>query len=227
MLCKIDEIPGRLLREGAPWLAEPITKLFTMSLQSGFLPRDWRRANVTTVFKRGNKHSPSNYHPITLTSVVVKCLERLVHVRITEFLDALNCHQHGFRKGHSCQTQLLATAHEWAKSLDRGVSTHVIYLDFSKAFDSVRHQRVLMKLDCMGDRGNLLRWIDAYLRDREQRVVVEDQSSDWRKVTSGVPRGPFLALYFFSYTSIISTLAWVHQFVSLQMTVQSSGPFRA
>ena len=150
--CGPDEIPGRLLREG---LAEPITKLFTTFLESGFLPSDWRRANVTPVFKTGNKHSPSNYCPISLTSLVVKCLECLVHARITEFLDAnnkLNCHQHVFRKGHSCQTKLLATTHEWAKSLDRGVSMHVTYLDFSKAFDSVPHQRMLMKLDCMGVR---------------------------------------------------------------------------
>ena len=62
--CGPDEIPGRLLREGAPWLAEPITKLFSMSLQSGSLPRDWRRANVAPVFKTGNKHSSSNYRPV-------------------------------------------------------------------------------------------------------------------------------------------------------------------
>ena len=87
MLCKInpskacgpDDIP-----------VEPITKLFTMSLQSEFLPSDWRQANVTPVFKRGNKHSRSNYRPISLTSLVLKCLECLVHARISEFLDANN-----------------------------------------------------------------------------------------------------------------------------------------
>ena len=76
-VCGPDEILGRLLREGAPWLAEPITKLFSMSLQSGSLPRDWRRANVAPVFKRGNKHSSSNYLPVSLTSLVVNCLECL------------------------------------------------------------------------------------------------------------------------------------------------------
>ena len=153
--CGPDEIPGRLLREGAPWLAEPISKLYSMSLQSKALPRDWKRANVAQMFKRGNKHSPSNYRPVSLTSLVVKCLEHLVYARLSEFLDVnnrLSSCQHGFRRGHSCQTQLLATTHKWAKSLNRGVSTHVIYLDFSKAFDSVPHQRLLMKLDCI--RGN-------------------------------------------------------------------------
>ena len=178
-------MPGRLLREGAPWLAKPITKLFSMSLQLGSLPRDWRRANVAPVFKRGNKHSPSNYRPVSLTSLVVKCLECLVYARLSKFLDVNNkpsgC-QHGFHRGHSCQTQLLATTHKWAKPLNKGVSTHVIYLNFPKAFDSVPRQRLLMKLDCMGIRGNLLSWIAAFLHDREQRVFVEGQSSEWMKV---------------------------------------------
>ena len=102
--------------------------------------------------------------------------ERLVYARLSEFLrmnNKLSSSQHGYRRGHSCQTQLLATTHEWAKSLNKGVSTHVIYLDLSKAFDSVPHQRLLMKLDCMGISGNLLSWIAAFLHDREQRVFVE------------------------------------------------------
>ena len=83
--------------------------------------------------KKGNRHSPSNYRPVSLTSLVVKCLERLVHSRISEFINVnnkLSRHQHGFRKGHSCQTQLLAVTNEWAKTLDKRGSTHVIYLDF-------------------------------------------------------------------------------------------------
>ena len=106
--------------------------------------RDWRRTNIAPVFKRGDKHSPSNYRPVSLTSLMMKCLECLVYARLSEFLgmnNKLSSCQHGFRRGHSCQTQLLATTHEWAKSLNKGVSTHVIYLDFSKAFDSVPHQR--------------------------------------------------------------------------------------
>ena len=130
----------------------------------------WRRANIAPVFKRGNKHSPSNYRPVSLTSFKVKCLEHLVYARLSEFLDMnneLSSCQHGFHRGHSCQTQLLATTHEWAKSLNKGVSTNVIYLDFSKAFDSVPYQRLLTKLDCMGIRGNLLSWIAAMIESRE------------------------------------------------------------
>ena len=216
VLCKIDpskacgpdDIPGHLLKEGAPWLAEPLTQLYNLSLQSGVLPRDWRRANVTLVFKKGDKHSPSNYRPISLTSLVEKCLKRLVHTRILEFLEAnnkLSSHQHGFRKGHSCQTQLLGTIHEWARSLDKRLFTQVIYLDFSRAFDSVPHQTLIMKLNCMGIKGNILRWIEVLLSDREQRVLIDGQSSDWEKVTSGVPQGSTLGpLLFLIYVNDIN-----------------------
>ena len=70
-----DEIPGRLLKERAAWLAEPITELFNLSLRMGSLPLDWKQTNVNPVFKKGNRHSINNYHPVSLTSLIVKILE--------------------------------------------------------------------------------------------------------------------------------------------------------
>ena len=205
--CGPDDIPGRILKEGAAWIAEPLSKLFTMSLSTGTLPHDWRKANVTPIFKKGSRHSLSNYRPVSLTSLVVKTLERLVHTRVTKFLTSYNklCPlQHGFRKGHSCQTQLLATMHEWASSLDKRNSTHAIFLDFSKAFDSVPHQRLLLKLENIGVRGSLLDWFKAFLSNRYQRVLVDGHSSDWKPVTSGVPQGSILGpLLFLVYVNEI------------------------
>ena len=129
LLCKLDaskaggpdEVPARLLKEGASWLAKPLATLLTLSLSQGCLPRDWTSSNITPVFKKGNKHLITNYRPICLTSTVVKLLERLVHCQLTEFLERnnkLSPFQHGFQKGHSCQTQLLETVHKWACCLD-------------------------------------------------------------------------------------------------------------
>ena len=117
---------------------------------------DWTSSNITPLFKKGSKHSPSNYRPISLTSIVVKCLEHLIHHKISTFLtdhQKLSPHQHGFRFGHSYQTQLLESVHQWAKSLDQRQSSNVIFLDFVKAFDSVPHKRLLLKLDHIGIRG--------------------------------------------------------------------------
>ena len=99
-----DEIPGRLLREGPLWIASPLCMLFKGSLISGCLPQDWTRANITPVFKKGNKPHPRNYRPVSLTCLVVKVLECLIHRQVVRFLndnDKINAAQHDFRKAHS------------------------------------------------------------------------------------------------------------------------------
>ena len=116
-----DEIPGKLLMQGADHLAKPLAILFNLSLKTATLPSDWKKANITPIFKKGSKHSPANYRPTSLTSIVIKTLERLIHFKVLDFLsehNKLSNSQHGFRPGHSCQTQLLEAAHKWAENID-------------------------------------------------------------------------------------------------------------
>ncbi len=113
-------------------------------------------------------------------------------VRFLADNDKINSSQHGFRQAHSFQTQLLETIHQWAESLDRGTSSHAIFLDFAKAFDSVPHERLLLKLDHTGVRGELFRWIRAFLSNRQQRVLCNGCPSTWSRVISGVPQGSIL-----------------------------------
>ena len=163
--------------------------------QTASLPKDWTCSNVPPVFKKGSRHSPSNYRPISLTCLLLKTMERLISKRVSTFLTShklLSPFQHGFRQGHSCQTQLLESVHQWAESLNRNSSSHVIFLEFSRAFYSVPHQRLLLKLDRIGIRGQLLRWIEAFLLNRQQRVVIDGHASEWAAATSGVPQGSIL-----------------------------------
>ena len=120
---------------------------------TGIVPLDWRRANVVPIFKKGSKSLPSNYRPVSLTSIVGKILERLIKDHMDEFLlekNYLSSRQHGFMKDRSCQTNLISFYEEVSKTLDRGMAVDVIYLDFAKAFDTVPHTRLMCKVRSTG-----------------------------------------------------------------------------
>lgn len=119
----------------------------------------------------------------------------MVREEITKHMssnDLYSVHQHGFRRGRSCATQLLEVTEDFTSVLDQGNSIDCIYLDFRKAFDSVPHKRLLLKLKSYGIRGKMWSWIESFLENRLQRVVVNGEPSASAKVTSGVPQGSVL-----------------------------------
>jgi endonuclease/exonuclease/phosphatase family metal-dependent hydrolase len=190
-----DRIPPIFLKETAHIISPILTQLFQQSLCCGHLPKDWKTANITPIFKKGDKRKPINYRPISLTSQVGKLFEHIIASQITNFLDKHNIisqYQHGFRKNHSCDSQILSIIHDWASRLDRGEEVAAVALDFSKAFDTVPHRRLLAKLEHIGISGDLLAWMSAFLRGRDQRVVLNGACSPWLPVRSGVPQGSVL-----------------------------------
>ncbi|KAF2356915.1 Reverse transcriptase domain [Trinorchestia longiramus] len=105
-----DGLGPRILKKTAEVISEPLTNIFNRSLETGIVPDDWKCANVTPIFKKGNKQTPNNYRPISLTSVISKTIERLPKVSITKHLNdpnLINDTQHGFREKRSCLTNLL------------------------------------------------------------------------------------------------------------------------
>ncbi|XP_044766292.1 uncharacterized protein LOC123322410 [Coccinella septempunctata] len=162
----------------------------------GSLPSDWLFATVTPIYKKGDKLSPDNYRPISLLSAVAKVMERIISEKLLEFSlsnGLISDEQHGFVPGRSTTTNLLSCISDWTKAMDSGQPTDVIYLDFSKAFDRVPHNRLLANLEHIGVRGELLVWIKAFLTGRSYRVRVGSSfsSSAW-PVLSGVPQGSVL-----------------------------------
>lgn len=188
-----DLIHPRILKECAEELAPSLCALFNLSLHLGKLPLEWKRSNVVPVFKKGVKSAISNYRPISLLSIVSKLCERCVLRELVSSLSSLLCpEQHGFTLKKCCVTQLLTVLQDLGSALDAGEETDVLYLDFSKAFDSVPHNLLLHKLSLYGIAGSLHAWLSDYLASRFQRVLVEGCLSSWVKVTSGVPQGSLL-----------------------------------
>ena len=203
-----DGIPPRLLKEMAYQMAPLLTFIFQSSLDQGQLPQDWKSANITPIYKKGNRTDPANYRPISLTSTCSKILEHIIYSFVSTHLsnyNILSTNQHGFRTGRSCDTQLLGAINDFHHSLDSGTHIDALFLDFTKAFDKVSHRKLCYKLLRYGVNGNLLHWIKDYLTDRTQCVLLEGISSKSHHVLSGVPQGSVLApLLFLIYIKDIT-----------------------
>ena len=191
----VDGIPPKLLMETVEQISIPLARVFNLSLKEGVVPYEWKEANIIPLFKKGSRNKSENYRPVSLMSVICKLLERLIKDHMVDFLvkhKLLNSSQHGFLKARSCLTNMLCFLEEITKWIDVGSPVDIIYLDFQKAFDKVPHQRLLLKLKAHGIGDSITDWIEQWLTDRRQRVVVDGEVSNWKSVLSGVPQGSVL-----------------------------------
>ena len=167
-----DELPNRVLQECASEITPAVTAIFQKSVDSGELPEDWRDANVAPVYiyKKGERHTPENYRPVSLDCVLSKRLEHIICQHMLNHLDkhqVLTSPNHGFRLGYSCETQLAVTAHDLLNFYDQNRQVDAVILDFSKAFDTAPHRKLPHKLDAYGIWGPLHTWIGNFLTQRK------------------------------------------------------------
>ena len=191
----VDGLSPKILKETVEQISKPLAHVFNMSLQEGIVPVEWKVANIIPLFKKGSRNKSVNYRPVSLTSVICKLLETIIRDHMMDFLvkhKLINTSQHGFLKARSCLTNLLCFFEEITKWVDDGSPVDVIYLDFQKAFDKVPHQRLILKLKSHGMGNSIINWIEQWLTDRRQRVVVDGEVSSWKSVLSGVPQGSVL-----------------------------------
>jgi len=163
----LDGIHPRGLRELAEELARPLSIIYQQSWLTEEVPDDWRIVSVTPIYEKGQKEDPKNYRPLSLTSVPGNIMERFIlsvftgHVKDNQ---GIRASQHGFMKGRSCLTNLISFYEQVTRLVDEGKAMGVVYLDFSKAFDTVPHSILLEKLDARGLDGCTLRWIKNWLK---------------------------------------------------------------
>ena len=195
-----DGVESQLLKECAKEMAPTLCHIFRKSMDDGEVPSQWKEAHVIPIHKKGNKAIMANFRPVALTSVICKVFEKIICSAILSYLTRnglITPQQHGFVKGRSCQTNILLCLERWTESLDSGRSVDIAYFDYSKAFDKVSHRLLLLKLKAHGIDGRLLAWLEAYLHDRKQRVVVGNAKSSWLEVVSGTTQGTVLGYLLF------------------------------
>ena len=191
----LDGISARLLKDAAAIIAPTLTDIFNQSLKSSIFPKIWKDGKVTPIFKSGDRSNMSNYRPITVLPILSKILERFVHTQIYSYLSEnkiLSQSQFGFRPKLSTSTALAFFTDTILDNADNGLITASVFLDFSKAFDTVDHAILLCKLKSFGLDNNSLNWFESYLTNRQQKTSINNTLSSSLPVSVGVPQGSIL-----------------------------------
>ena len=192
---KSSDMSPRILKLFRGKLSPVLSVLFNNCMYAGVFPDPLKIARVIPLFKNGNRNDITNYRPISLLPVVSKIFEKLMHSRLIRFLDKHNViyeKQFGFRRRHSTIHALNTAISQILNSLDSNKVVFGIFIDFSKAFDTVKHNILLDKLENYGIRGKALDLLKSYLSNRKQSVFNGDIYSIQLNITDGVPQGSVL-----------------------------------
>ena len=192
-----DGISGQMLLLCDDSVVLPLRITFGNILSTGTYPDIWKLANVTPIFKKGDKQLIANYRPISLLPLYGKIFEKIIFNNLYKHLithHLITKNQSGFRHSDSTTNQLIDLVDEIHQAFDstKSLEVRAVFLDISKAFDKVWHDGLIFKMRQNGISGKLLKLLQNYLSNRKQRVVLNGFSSDYSSIESGVPQGSVL-----------------------------------
>lgn len=206
-----DEIPIVLLKNSANILAAPLSYIINLMLNTGIFPDKLKVAEVTPIHKKGDYKDALNYRPIAILSCISKIFEKSINKRLMDFFEGQNLfsqYQNGFRRNKGTIRTVYQTLYEVFESFNNKQMSLGLFIDLSKAFDSIKHDILLEKLERYGIRGVPLELIKSYLKNRPQCIKVTDSvtgriiKSDCAYVNKGVPQGSILGpLLYICYTN--------------------------
>ena len=190
-----DEFPTFVGKLCVDSYIEPLTFLINYSLKTGVFSSELKLARMVPIFKAGDSSALTNYRPISVLTFFAKVFEKIVYNKLLKFISDNNIfydHQYGFRKGRSTQQAIITLVDKITKSQDIGDIMITLLIDLKKAFDTIDHRILLRKLYSYGIRGSMLKWMESYLTDRSQYVVIDGKVSQTRGIKCGVPQGSIL-----------------------------------
>ena len=191
-----DSIPACILKNSADIFAPILLDIFEISYRDGIVPDQMKVANIVPLFKAGDRTICNNYRPVSLTPVIAKVFESIIHENLLKHIennDIIHSAQHGFLKNHSTNTNLINFWNEVSQLADDVREVSIVYTDIRKAFDSVPHDLLIYKLKQYGISGKTLAWLSNFLQDRKQKVVINGMASELIHIESGVPQGGVLS----------------------------------
>ena len=195
----VGDIPTDMLKQAIDIHLLIKTQIIIMSIDNNCYPEDLKLAEVSPVFKKKDDLNKENYRPISVLSHVSKVFERVMYQQIEGFMkDKLSNLLIGFRKNHNTQHCLTNLLERWKKTLDKGGYIFAIFMDLSKAFDTLNHKLLIAKLGAYGFDTKALYYIKSYLDNRKQRVRVNNNFSSWQEIIAGVQQGSILGPLLFN-----------------------------